>query len=461
MKPFSQKWRQTLNGLFGITPNRHEAEIEDWWFNSESRVVGILGGERSGKSLESARLAAPCIRPDDVGAEYWIVGPDYNQARPEFSYLYDAFQRGGLIRGESSMPMSGSQAWSFTTNWGAVVRTRSAADVTKLASFSVYGAIMAEAAQNPHEVYMKLLGRVSETRGFLILSGTLEDGLPWYVDLHKRWQGPNILGARSFSLPTWSNIDIYPGGRQDPAIKELEAEYPPDLFMERFGAIPSIHHLAVIPEFNYEKHVKKLEFVPDVPVELWVDPGKTVYAVLFVQNIGLYTHVLDRVYARNKIAQDVIPDVVANPLFQAVDKSSAGVMDFAGNQEHGNKSQIALWKEIANCSFRFQYIPEQVTIDTIRFRLRDTNNYGEPLVFFNSHFTNAKLANGQALDVLAEFDLWRYPARSMKQNEAPGPIDSNNHALKALGYGLVDKFGAHLEKAKLRRGRKTPYWIPV
>lgn len=391
--------------------------------------------------------------------EYWIVGPDYRQTRAEFTYLYEALEPEGLVK-ESSMPLAETSPWSMTLAWDAVIKTRSSIDVTKLASFKVNGAIIAEAGQQDHAVYLKLLGRISETGGFLILSGTIERGQQWYIDLYKRWQAPNTLDARSFSLPTWSNTVIFPGGRDDPRIKELEGEYPEDLFEERFGAKPRKLQGLVIPEFDMATHVKKLEVDPKLPVELWIDPGQHCYAVLFVQTWGLVTHVLDRIYARGRIAQDIIPEAMGNVLWKKVDPASGGVIDNAGKQHHANKSQIELWKEIAGINLRAQYIPLPDTIQTIRWRLRDTNPLHQPLIFFNNHMTTAKTVDGMALDILAEFELWKWPDRVVDPdaNKPVRPIDRNNDAIKALGYGLVDRYGVHKERPMVPAPIRSPYW---
>jgi hypothetical protein len=468
MRPASEAWYTIARNLFGYSLNYRQKEVMEWWVNSESRAIGILGGERSGKSLLASALALTAMGHEGIVTPktYWVVGPDYLQARPEFTYMFEAFKNANLIDGEPSMPANPAASWTFKTILGHTVTTRSSAEITKLASFSVYGVIMAEAAQQMQEVYLKCLGRVSESRGFLILVGTLERGLPWYQDLFTRWQGANPLGARFFSLPTWSNLHVYPGGREDPEILRLEAEYPPDYFMERFAAEPRRAYNAVIPEFSIEKHVRPLDYDPHLPVELWIDPGQVTYAVLFVQSLGLYTHVLDRTYVHGMIAHDVIPLVMGNRLFQHVDKRQAGVIDIAGTQEHGNKSQVTLWKEIANCSFRSRYCKEEDTIAAVRFRLRDSNIHHEPLIFFNDHFTNHRSPDGTALDVLAEFELWKWPERGFRQNEPRRPVDKNNHAIKALGYGLVDHYGISDDPKKVRarkekRPRTMRYWVPT
>lgn len=420
----------------------------------------ILGGERAGKSRLAAKIALICMNLEQEG-EYWLVGPDYNQARPEFLYIYNALNNAEpkLVQPNSvMMPNDLASAWSMKTLWGAKILTKTSADVQKLASFSVAGVIMCEAAQQIHEAYLKLMGRVSETRGFLILTGTLERGLPWYADMYRRWQGENHLKARSFSLPSWSNTEVYPGGYDDPQMIELRSEYPDDLFDERFGAKPKRTIGLVLPEFDMEKHVKHLTVDPKLPVEMWIDPGQHCYAVLFVQCDGLVTNVLDRVYKRGQIAQNIIPEVMGNPLFKYVNRSDAGVIDIAGTQHHANLSQVELWQQIAGCSLRSQYIELEKTINTIRFRLLATNPLHAPLVYFNSHMTNFKTPDGYALDVLAEPELWSWPNRTENRNLARNPLDKNNDAMKALGYGLVDKYGGYVQKQIAKRGKRRAYW---
>lgn len=463
MKPISERWLTACLAManVGFDKNERQREILDWWINSDVRFMQVLGGERSGKSLLVALIAliGMKVAEDDRELEYWIVGPDYRQARPEFLYLYNWLKAADWIEGEASMPANEAMSWSMRTKFGANIRTRSASEVQKLASFSVDGVIMAEAAQCIYEVYLKLMGRVSETRGFLILSGTLEDGLPWYGDLYERWQGSNVLGARSWSLPSWSNLEIYPGGRDDPAIKELESEYPPDLFMERFGAVPRKRTGLVLPEFDMTRHVKRLVVDPTQPVYLAIDPGQHCYAVLFLQFKGLYTYVLDRIYERGLIAQEIIPKAMGNPLWKYIQNWDAGAIDNAGKQHQANYSQIELWQKIAGVSLQGQYIKLDDTIQTIRYRLGDNNPHHEPLIYFNDHMSNARSPDGLALDVLAEPLSWSWPKRAPGRNEAARPVDRNNDAMKALGYALVYRYGLHTERKRQETKPKRSYWM--
>ena len=471
MRPTTDFWKELTWGALGYAPNPAQKEITDWYHNSDAQFALICGGEGAGKSLTSVALMMPCISKP---GKYWLVGPDYLQPRAEFEYLHQAFSELGMVA-DASMPTNPASPWILETKPiphpdpgqrpGPVeIETKTAYNVARLASFEVAAWLMCEAAQQENGAWLKLLGRSMRQRGaggFGILSGTLEQGLPWYEDILKRWKGPNPMGARSFSLPSWSNEVLYPGGYNDPKMIALRTApgMTEDYFLERYGAIPRRVKGAVLPEFDMGTHVKTLAPAEGVPVELAIDPGKNAYAILFLQSIGLVTYVLDRIYTRGKIIHDLIPEVKANPLFALVDKSHAGVIDFAGHQELGQKSQVQLWKEMAGCSLRFRYIPEDMTIQTLRYRFGVANPSEQPLVYFNSHLTNLKAPDGTALDVLAEPELWRWPDKGPKQNERRRPVDANNHAMKALGYYLVDRYGASVERPKLKKAQRFYHYL--
>jgi hypothetical protein len=461
-------WQYLAWKLLNYTPNKAQRPIISAFLEG-TRFVLICGGERAGKSMTSVAMAMLKMGPeyDDKGhyvkRTFWIVGPDYAQARAEFGYIHQALARGGLVD-HVSLPETKTQPWILRTTYGVLIETRTSSDVSKLASFIVHGILMVEAAQQDYEVWLKLRGRVSQTRGWVILSGTLERGLPWYASLLRKWKGANPDGGRSFSLPTWSNTDIFPGGRQDPEIKSLEATYPRDLFMERFGAEAHAMHGLVIPEYNPAVHVRHLELARDdsgkpLPVTLAIDPAQHTYPVLFIQRIGPYAHVLDAVYLHNAVAQDVIIRVRDNPLWEYVDKKNGNVMDVAGKQRHANKSQAEIWQDVAGVAFASKFIPLKTTIETIRFRLGRTNTFMEPLVYFSSVLPSPEpRADGSAAHFLSEFELWKWPDRNPNQNTPLVPIDKANDGIKALGYWLVHHYGPVEQRKKAIQTKALPLW---
>jgi len=421
--------------------------------DAKERMILICGGERAGKSITAARLAL-CRMPlpmeqDYKPKTYWIVGPDYRRCRPEFLYIHKALTKAGYLQ-SSSMPEDPASPWSMTLTWGDRIETRSGADASALASFSVHGVLMVEAGKLSEEVLLKLRGRISETRGWLIIVGTLENGLPWFAERLNRWKAPNPEGGRSFSFPTWSNTGIYPGGREDPEILALEAASPEDYFAEKYAAEPRKNSLLVIPEFDFPTHVRKIKIETTAPVELFIDPGKHTYAVGFAQTFGAYTHVLSAIYTKGQIAQEVIPQAMRHPLFPLVLKNEGthGVIDFAGRQENANESQITLWRRIAGVSLRSNYIRLEDSIRTLRFRLKPNPVTGLPLVTFSSDMPTGYIETEggvMATQAISEFGLWQ---RRPSTNEI---IDKNNDFIKALCYYLWDKFRDDVESKQAKK----------
>lgn len=408
----------------------------------------MAGGIRGGKSYFSAmELLGRCYVDDGL---FWIVGPDYEQAKAEFDYIHGALECLDMID-SVSMPERGSRR--IVTRWGARIETKTSDDVRKLASFAPSGILMAEAAQQPHDVFLKLMERALEKHAWLVMSGTFETSLGWYADHFEQWQTFNPVGAKSFSLPTWSNTRVFPGGRKDPKILQLEASMPPDLFMERCGAVPVKPSGLVFKEFDPKTHVKRLEqqFASDgepvEPVELAIDPGYGgAYAVLFVQVVKptpesqpTRVHVLDEIYTRELIAQDVIPLVQANPLCRQV---RSGVIDIAAKQHHANYSQIEIWQKHApGISLRMNRVPVEEGINAIKLRLQRSADDGEPNLLFNSHLTISRTEAGLANGVLGELLSYKYRPFVEGRSESARPIKANDHAINALAYYLYDRFG--------------------
>jgi hypothetical protein len=449
-------------------PNPTQAPIVDH-FVSGGRFILICGGERAGKSLTTAAIAGLDMGPrtelglDEPQRRYWIIGPDYRQARPEFQYIYDALKEGGMVE-KASLPQNETSPWSMLTKWNTLIETRSSSDVMKLASFTVDGVVIAEAAQQPEEVFRRARGRVAETRGWVILVGTLEESLPWYEDKLRAWSGPNPDGGISYSIPMWSNIDVFPRGINDPEIISLTQSLPPDYVSRRYGAEAVRHSDLVVPEFEFRSHVRSLPLFPDVPVELAIDPGKHAYAVVFLQHVGAFTYVHDCLYFRGEIAQSVIPQVMQHPLWERVNKEPlTSLIDIAGQHDTmGGKSQSKLWRDISGLELASKYWKENETISALRFRMRVDPVLGEPLVLFSDKMRTGVDHSGQSTTMLSEFDLWRWQKWSLTSDEKMRPIDNNNHALKALGYKLLYHYGIErMPRADSKKNAvRRKSWIP-
>lgn len=463
----SLTWKEIVDAFFwrDSLPSREQQDVIDA-AEKDTRRILICGGERGGKSMVASYIAILRMEPDfptlgkkkgkEPERRYWLVGPTYIAARPEFQYIRDFFAELDMIDRES-MPVTPTQPWSLVTKNGISVETKTSSDTTRLASFSIHGAIMCEAGNQEEEVVLKMYGRLSETKGWLLIVGTLESQYSWYAAKLERWRGPNPEDGVSFSIPAWANLAIYPGGRQDPEIRLLEASVPPDWFARRYAGIVAKPANLVIPEFDFATHVRKLDFDRKIPVELAIDPGKNAYAVLFVQRIGAVTYVLDTVYERGVVVNDVILKCMASPFWPYVSRESAvNVIDIAGNQQPGNESQVDIWRKATGITLGFRYWRMKDTIETIRVRMKPDPVLNMPLVLFSDKLKEGIAPDGTALEFLSEFSLWKWPQFKEGAPERATPIDANNHGIKALGYYLLYHYGNEREAKKTTYARVRP-----
>lgn len=488
-EPARRKFRDAVWLAAGYKPSSGEYPIYDLedrlvttsfgqaeFHEADCPVKLCSGGVRAGKSIVLSMEAAKHLLIED--GLMWIVGPDYDQCKAEFRYLNHALQRLDCLAGDPSTPERGSQ--SLVTKWGFKIQTKSGADLEALASFAPDIILIVEANQQPSGVLDKAYERALEKSAPILISGTIERSYPWYAEKWAAWQGDNPQGAKSFSLPSWSNKVIFPKGRDDPKIKELEVRLGPELFLERCAAIPCTPSDLVFGEFSTKRHVRKLEFNPKLPIELAIDPAKHTYAIEVIQweTLPIFkwleqleidpakldkkilaqnrtmVYVIDEIYKHGMIAQDIIPIVKAKPYYSFI---KSGVVDNAGKQQQGNKSQVQVWNEETGINLRGKYVFIPEGIDVLKLRLRNDPILSTSLIQFDYRLDTSKSDNGRANGVLAEFGLYKNPEWVAGRNERPVPIDANNDGLKATSYWCFDRFGPVVERKKLPKAITRRY----
>jgi len=445
------------------TPSDQQWEVH----MDDSRLRLVAGGVGAGKSKFTAMEVLRYIgTPDGL---IWIIGPSYELANPEYDYVFEVCNGLGIIDSNSvSNVAKGSRKFRTLPQYGGCeVVTKSATNPEAIAGRRPTFLAASEAAQHPYEMLYKLMERGLENDAPIVMSGTFEGAYNWYAELWERWQVPNKENGKSFSLPTWSNLSKYPLGRQDPKILALEAFWPPDLFMERFGGVPCKPEGIVFREFSPSIHVRPLQelFDPDLPVELWVDPATRTYSVLFtqLQKDEKTVHILDEVYAKDTIGQNVIPQVIDTYWWQH--SCTLGIMDAAGTRRMGaNKSQIEVWLDVLRgmgthtVSWHWREIKDvKIWYDAIHLRLWSPKD-ATPLIYFSDILNPRLTAQGDAQGILGELKTHRWADRPGHAPSASRPIKRNEDALSALGYGLYYHFGPVVTRPiNLVRQRK-PYF---
>ena len=400
-----------------------------------SREVLGGGGERAGKSFVASDYLNVRFWEGNL---YWIAGKDYDRCHSEFEYTAKAMMKVSALRAENvSTPKNGQ--WAMKLETGCVIKTWSLKDWLKVGSEAPDGIIICEVAQITLQEYRRLCDRTAEKRGWVCGTGTFESSLGWYPETFKLYQLPGQQG-QSFSLPTWSNKVIYPGGFEDEEIQRLKANYSADYFNERFGGVPCPPHGLVFPQFKYLTHVKEMP-LEDAPVYLWIDPGYDpgAYAVEVIQVFGDTVYVVDEVYEKGLVTEQVIDICLTKPWWKQV---AGGVADQYALQHQAMPSVAEVWAGKAKLYLQTNSVAE----DAGRERLQ-TFLTVNPIDHQPRFFVDPKCKG-----LLSEFGVCPNPftneAAPYKWKEdrtgvtvGKAPDDKNNHGIKAVIYGLVDKFG--------------------
>lgn len=388
------------------------------------------------------------------GKLYWIIGPDYQLPRREFTYIKDFLIKLDAIASKASISEPKEGSCSLVTKTGQVVITRTAADLKKIAADPVDGIIVTEAGQCDMGVVFKAMGRTSETRGFIHLEGTFERSDLWYSQLYYEFEYPpgfeNPMGGISFRMPTWDNVIVFPGGRNDPEIKLLEEAYSkvPGLFDERIAALPSSPMGLIFKEFRLSRHVNNdIEFRPNIPVYLGIDPadgGPSAYAVIACQFLPMpstddsdvlqdpdtYCNVIDAVYLPFSTAEDIIPECASRPWWNMV---------LGGSIDVESPGERKRWAAMAGITLTARKIPiregEQRLHTFLSYDKDDLSS--RPALQISSDVPNP---------VINEFTSYKTAVSTAAemQNKPTSTAKSRRgqaHALKALWYLLYGRFG--------------------
>ncbi len=420
---------QEMLKLMGYTLGPEQEEI----VRCNNRTMLVTGGEQAGKSYVAGAYLLPRLPGSKL---FWLVGDDYEQCQTEFKNIIDALALVGVVNEKSvSMPQKG--AWSATVLNGIKIKTKTAADVRKLAREAPDGIIMCEAAQMGYDIYQKLLGRTAPKRAWLLMVGTLEASMDWYAQFFARWQSDNPEKAVSFCLPSWANRHLYPGGREDPEIKRIEANLDPETFMMRFAAKPYPPENMIFRAFNFGIHVPgDVKFDPEVEVQLWIDPGfsGSKYAIEVVQLVDgdkhcdkSHVHFIDELYEMNRATPEMIDMCNSRDWYENI---GLVVIDIAGTQQTSIGVSVSEQWAAEGFAVAAQHIGIEDGISRHRTFLKDPAT-GQARLFFANTCVGA----------FTEYGRWKRRKIADGVNQTAKAEVTNCDAMKAINYGLVENFG--------------------
>lgn len=416
----------------------------------------FAGGVGAGKSLTGARYLLPELLPPAsmFGTEsrhYWIVGPDYKLTHPEFEYLVQAIAELGLsYEAGPNTPQDGE--WYFKLKNGVDVCTKSGGRPESLHSLPVDGILAVEAGQiGDHVAINRIMPRLLRTKGkpgWCLFTGTFEGNNTWMTQ--KFWEALDgkLPDWAAYAMPSWENLDDFPGGREDVKIKMAEELMTYEEFMQRFGAVPATPSGVVLKEFSDRYHVtERASFDPSYPVQIWVDPGRT-YAVLAVQIVEDIVRVIDEVYLYDGETEKAIKEAVTRPWWTNV---RGGWIDVEAPEARTTWQNGAIWKGLTTpdgsplrgIALNSQRVGIEEGIERLRTLLHSKiykEPCTEPIWTYNGvQGISRIIVHPQCINLRKEAALYCYPKDRLIEGNKP--LDRWNHAVKALAYGCVGVFG--------------------
>ena len=416
----------------GFEPTAEQRRILD----SPYRFTLVAGGEQAGKSLMASKYLLSRFAETEGKGLFWLVAADYERTRAEFEYLTEDFARLGLLKEASKRVDPGHLVLADGTR----IETKSAKDPRTLAMRAPDGILGCEASQLDLETFYRLRGRCAPKRGWLFLSGTFEGSLGWYPQMFTAWANGADKDARAYSLPSYTNVHLYPGGATDPEILKLRDFSSDDFYMERIEGKPSPPQGLVFPEFRPDAHIADVEYEKDVPVHLWMDPGYAgAYAIEVIQVKGDQIQVIDEIYEQGLVTDDMIDIAMSRPWWPDV---HFGVIDVGGTQHQAMASPAEMWLSQSGLYLSSQKVRINEGTERLKGWLKIDSKTHAPRLVIAPHCHGILSEFGV---VPSPFDgqTRAYRWKTDRDGNIVGdvPEDKNNHGVKALIYGLVDRFG--------------------
>ena len=367
-----------------------------------------------------------------------IFGPNYKESRIEFGMLEDDLRALGKLANERHMSKPSDGPWRLVTSDGVVVQTWSLENPDSCRGINPEGALVVETGGVVLTGLQNVRGRVAATRGFVVYNGTLEESSVVWKEWQQIGKRDNLMGIKTYIIPTWANLHEFPGGKQDDEFLSWSATLGEDLFLERCAAVARPPRFRVLKEVT-EKHVQWAEVPDDAEREIWIDPGyATAYAVLFVAiwkdaEGSKRFHVYDEVYEQRKDTRDVIEICKTKPFWGSVRE---GVLDVSAKRHaDANTSSLEIWKKLTGINFYMKFWHEDRLIERVQSSAKAMQFTIDPKC------RGLLMECGLDEPVFPEMGVWKFMTDRDGRIISEKPQDKNNHSSKALGYGLLKHLG--------------------
>jgi hypothetical protein len=403
--------------------------------DSLKRFILVTGGEQAGKSYVAAEYMTEHVYEAEPG-RYWLVGATYDDTEREWEYLTENFTDLRQLKTVTKRTDPGK----MVLHDGTIIETKSAKDPRKLSKVAPKGILACEASQLDLQTYNRMRGRAAPAKGWVFMSGTLEASIGWYPALKKQWA--NGIGDRqSYPLPSWTNRFLYPGGRTDPEILALEADSSDEFFLERIAGEPVPPAGLVFPTFMPDVHIGSVHFIKELPVYVWSDPGYAgAYAVNCIQIVDGQVRMFDEIYTQKLITTEVTDILKNKPYYKNVD--SRGVIDIAARQHQAMEAPVEVWLKETGIFMVSNSVRINDGTERLKSFLKIDQITSQPKLVIDASCTGILSEFGMAPNPFdQQVHAYRWGTDNNGAIVGKTPKDEYNHGIKAMIYGLVDRFG--------------------
>ena len=274
----------------GYTPHPGQEVIHF----TPARFKVVPNGRRWGKTLLGAKEVEPnAFVPSVVTGKAqlgWIVGPAYTDAEKEFRLVYDALRAAGVDKDAIKFQNNvDSGSLHILTSWGFELIGKSAGHPESLVGDGLDFVLMVEAGRHKRKTWGQYIRpTLSDKRGWALFTGVPEGKSEHSLlyALYQRGQKPAARkrGWMSWTMPSWTNTIVFPGGRNDPEIKDAEDDLTEDEFNRQYGAQFTDKTGIVMKEWDDDTHIGDFTYQPSWPLFMAVDYGFTnPFVVLWIQ----------------------------------------------------------------------------------------------------------------------------------------------------------------------------------
>lgn len=451
----SQVWKS-----LGYKPHDGQCLIH----NSTARHRVCACGRRFGKSVVGGKELVPeavyafSIRSmlEDLGKRrrFWIVGPDYSDVDKEFRELWADLKRLQFPMdhpGSYYNPQGGNYKVSLFDGL-YIVEGKSAKNPDSLDGEGLNGVELVEAAKMKPIIWNQYLRpALADEQGWSLMTSTPE-GKNWF---YRRWQtgqDPKRTQWQSWRMPSWANDHIFPGGREDPEILDMEADMSAEKFKQEVEADFTEFVGKVFKDFDETIHVTDIPYNPDLPIYLATDYGwSNPFVVLAIQvDVFDNVYVIGEYRCINRDSNEVAAALLERPIF----RNASVIYPEPAGPDETSVLQKALHLKVApgtggELKWRLELIRKWLKFDEATEGHPDSLR--KPKLFIDRDCVGLPLGDG---GLIREMQEYRYPETREEsvRAEPERPLDMDDHGPEALGRFFRGHFGGPPTPSK-ERGR--------